>query len=126
MPKKRKPPVRSSSRPRPQRTEQWTANQVRDMLTNPMHGYGIVLEPADDVPAVVQRFEEELANEEAKRGFGYTLQELDTLFQNFFAMLVDKGLFKRGADVPPTVLKETWLQAQQVAIARLARGEPTQ
>jgi hypothetical protein len=125
MPKKRKPPVRSSSRSRPQRTAEWTASQVHDMLTNPIHGYGIVLEPTNQLPAVMQRFEEELANEEAKRGFGYTLQELDALFQKFFTMVVEKGIFTRGADVPPTVPKETWLQAQQVAIGRLARDEPT-
>jgi hypothetical protein len=95
------------------------------MLTNPIHGYGIVLEPADQLPAAVQQFEEQLADEEAKRGFGFTLQELDDLFQKFFARLVEKESFKRGANIPPTVSKETWLQAQQVAIGRLARGEPT-
>jgi hypothetical protein len=90
-----------------------------------MYGYGIVLEPADQVPAAVQQFERQLADEQSARGFGFTLQELDQRFQSFFTALVERGLFTCGQDAPPLVDKETWLQAQQVAIGRLARGEPT-
>jgi hypothetical protein len=116
---------RSSPRARQPRPREWTAHDVRDLLTNPLYGYGIVLEPADQVSAAVQQFEEQLADEQNKRGFGFTLQELDQRFQSFFTALVDSGAFTRGADAPPVVDKETWLQAQQVAIGRLARGEPT-
>ena len=125
MPKKRKPPVRASRPVRPRLSREWTASQVRDLLTNPTHGYGIVLEPADQVPAAMQHFGEQLADEQNKRGFGFTLQELDERFQSFFVSLVESGSFTRGTDVSPSVPKETWLQAQQVAIGRLARGEPT-
>jgi hypothetical protein len=38
--------------------------------------------------------------------------------------LVEGGSFTRGKDAQPIIDKETWLQAQQVAIGRLARGEP--
>lgn len=50
---------------------------------------------------------------------------LDQRFQAFFASPVESGSFTRETDVSPSVPKETWLQAQQVAIGRLARGEPT-
>ena len=125
MPKKRKPPIRSSRQARPRPSGEWTASQVRDLLTNPTHGYGIVLEPSDQVPAAIQQFEEQLADEQNKRGFGFTLQELDERFQSFFTSLVESSSFTRGTDVYPSVPKETWLQAQQVAIGHLARGEPT-
>jgi hypothetical protein len=125
MPKKRKSPVRSSGHVRPRQSGEWTPSKVRDLLTNPTHGYGIVLEPADRVPAAIQKFEEELATEQDKRGFAYTLQELDQRFQSFFTSLVESGSFTRGIDAAPSVDKETWLQTQQVAIGRLARGETT-
>jgi hypothetical protein len=125
MPKKRKPPIRSSGHARLPRPKQWSANQVRDLLTNPMYGYGIVLEPADQVPATVQQFERQLADEQNKRGSGFTPQELDQRFQSFFTSLVESGSFTRGNDTQPIIDKETWLHAQQVAIGRLARGEPT-
>ena len=95
------------------------------MLTNPVYGYEIVLEPSDQVPATLQKFEEQLADEQNKRGFGFTLQELDERFQSFFTSLVESGSFTRGKEAQPIIDKETWLQAQQVAIGRLARGEPT-
>ncbi len=126
MPKKKKAaPKRSSSHPRPARAPRWTASQVRDLLTNPIYGYGIALEPADRVPVEIQKFEEQLAAEQDQRGFGFTLQELDQRFQSFFASLVESGSFTRGPDAPLIVGKETWLHAQQVAIGRLARGEST-
>jgi len=124
-PKRRRTLRRSSSHAHPTPPRGWTARDVRTLLTNPMYGYGIVLEPADRVPAAVQQFEQQLADEQNARGFGFTLQELDERFQAFFASLVARGTFTRSADVPPIVDKETWLQAQQVAIGRLARGEPT-
>jgi transposase len=102
--------------PRPQATTGYSSGRI---------GYGIVLEPADRVPAAIQKFEEQLATEQDKRGFAYTLQELDQRFQSFFTSLVESGSFTRGIDAAPSVDKETWLQAQQVAIGRLARGETT-
>jgi hypothetical protein len=126
MPKKKKTsPKRPSSRSRPVRPQQWTAAQVRDLLTNPVYGYGIVLQPVDRVPDEIQKFEAQLADDQNKRGFGFTLQELDERFQSFFTSLVEGGSFTRGKDAQPIIDKETWLQAQQVAIGRLARGEPT-
>lgn len=95
------------------------------MLTNPIYGYGIVLEPRERVSATIQQFEEQLAVEQDQRGFAFTVQELDQRFQAFFVALVNSGSFTRGTDAPPLIPKETWLQAQQVAISRLARGEPT-
>ena len=124
-PKRRRMPKRATRRSQPSKGRPWTASDVRNLLTNPMHGYGIVLEPIELVPAAVQHFEEQLADEQSQRGFGFTLQELDQRFQAFFTSLVESGSFKRGQDFPPSVPKETWLQAQQVAIGRLARGEPT-
>jgi hypothetical protein len=126
MPKKKKTsPKRPSSRSHPARPQQWTAAQVRDLLTNPVYGYGIVLQPVDRVPAEIQKFEAQLADDQNKRGFGFTLQELDERFQAFFTSLIESGSFTRGNDAQPIIDKETWLQAQQVAIGRLARGEPT-
>ncbi len=124
-PKRRRMPKRTSSRAHRASPREWTARDVRTLLTNPMYGYGIVLEPADRVPAAVQQFEQQLADEQNARGVGFTLQELDERFQSFFALLVRNGSFTRGQDAPPIVDKETWLQAQQVAIGRLARGEAT-
>lgn len=124
-PKRRRMPKRSQRRAHETGAHEWTASDVRNLLTNPTHGYGIVLEPADQIPAAVQQFEKQLADEQSKRGFGFTLQELDERFQSFFTSLVESGSFTRGRDVPASVPKETWLQAQQVAIGRLARGEPT-
>jgi hypothetical protein len=123
--KEKTTPKHPSSRSRSARAQQWTAAQVRDLLTNPIYGYGIVLEPAVRVPAEIQKFEAQLADEQNKRGFGFTLQELDERFQSFITSLVESGSFTRGNDAPPIIDKETWLQAQQVAIGRLARGEPT-
>lgn len=125
MPKKRATPKRSSSHPRLARPQQWTASEVRELLTNPIYGYGIVLEPVRLVPGAIQEFEQQLATEQDKRGFAFTLQELDLRFQSFFTSLIESGSFKRGTDATPILDKETWLQAQQVAIGRLARGEPT-
>lgn len=125
MPKKRKPPIRSSGRMCLTRPKPWTASEVRDLLTNPTYGYGIVLQPAHLVPAEIQKFDEQLADEQNKRGFGFTLQELDERFQAYFASLVESGAFTRGKDAPPLVDKNTWLESQQVAISRMARGEPT-
>lgn len=124
-PKRRRIPKRSQ-RPRARRAPApWTTSDVRNLLTNPVHGYGIVLEPVDRVPAAVQQFEQQLATEEASRGFGFTLPELDERFQQFFAAIVETGSFTRKPDIAASVPKETWLQAQQVAIGRLARGEAT-
>ena len=124
-PKRRRMPKRSPRLEREKSARPWTAGDVRNLLTNPVYGYGIVLEPMDQVPAAMQQFEQQLAEEEAKRGFGFTLPELDERFQLLFASLVENGSFTRGPDATPTLSKETWLQAQQVAIGRLARGEPT-
>ncbi len=84
-PKRRRIPKRPSPHARPARPCQWTTRDVRDLLTNPIYGYGIVLEPADQVPVAVQRFERQLADEQNQRGFGFTLQELDQRFQSFFS-----------------------------------------
>ena len=95
-PKRRRMPKRSSRLAREKSTRPWTTGDVRNFLTNPVYGYGIVLEPIDRVPAAVQQFEQQLAEEEAKRGFGFTLPELDERFQLFFASLVETGSFTRG------------------------------
>lgn len=124
-PKRRRIPKRTKQVARKEQARPWTASQVRDLLTNPLYGYGVVLEPIDQVPAAVKQFEQQLAAEEASRGFGFALPELDERFQQFFAAIVETGSFTRKPDIAPIVPKETWLQAQQVAIGRIARSEPT-
>ncbi len=119
--------MRSGERPRASRSHSasWTAEQVRDMLTNPIYGYGIVLEPAGVVTAQVQRLESALAQEQKERGKPFSLEELDQRFQALFRQLVEDGSCRREPDAPPLIKREEWLQAQQVTIERLARGEPT-
>ena len=124
-PNRRRMPQRTKRVVPKEQTRPWTASDVRELLTNPLYGYGIVLEPMDQVSAAVQQFEQQLAAEEASRGFGFAIPELDERFQQFFAAIVETGSFTRKPDIAPMVPKETWLQAQQVAIGRLARGEPT-
>ncbi len=125
MPKRKRAAVKRSSSRSMRPSYRWTGPKVRDMLTNPIYGYGVVLLPADQVPLAIQQFEEQLANEQSKRGFAFTLQELDERFQAHFKSLVESGSFALGRDAPPLIDKETWLKAQQVAISRIARGEPT-
>ncbi len=112
------------ARPRPLKGEPMSANDVRDILNNPVYGYGIVLEPFDVAIAQVAALNRQLADEQRERGREFSLQELDQRFQKLFERLVNEGICKRGPDAPPIVTKEEWLKAQQVAIGRLARGEP--
>lgn len=121
-PKRRRTPQRASSRSRRRRATSRSSVEVRDLLTNPVYGYGIVLEPTDLVPALMRKVEENLARMQNRRGKPFTLQELDEHFQSYFAFLLDTGSCRRGKDVAPTVSKETWLRAQQVAIRRRARN----
>lgn len=127
MPRSRRRRVskRSPSRSRHLRSGKRTANDVRDLLTNPTHGYGIVLLPAELVSALIQKFEQNLAKMRSERGKPLTIAELDEQFQTYFNLLVGTGSCTRGEDVVPSVPKETWLKAQQVAIELLARGAPT-
>ncbi len=118
--KRRRTPKRSLRRARQLRLQKWTSGGVRDLLTNPTHGYGIVLEPAELVPALIQKFERNLAKIQNKRGKPFNVAELDEHFQTYLDFLVDTGSCTRGRDVAPSVPKETWLKAQQVAIERLA------
>ncbi len=98
---------------------------MRELLTNPTCGYGIVLEPAGLVPALMQKLEQNLARMQRRRGKAFTIEELDQQFQTYFDFLIDTGSCTRGKDVLPWIDKEKWLKAQQVAIGRLARGEKT-
>ena len=137
MAKKRKTPVRSSSRQdrgEPSQGEvswplqpgdtQWTAEHVRKMRLNPVYGYGIVLEPFDAVAEAVMQCDQTLAGEQQRRGKPFSLDELGRRFQELFADLVQRGICTRGPDAPTVVPKETWLKAHQVMIGRIERGEP--
>ena len=125
MAKKKRSAPKRSRRHATRTSDKWTGSQVREILTNPVYGYGIVLQPAELVSAAIGQFEQALANEQSTRGFGFTLQELDQRFQSHFASLLESGSFTREKDATPIVDKETWLEAQQVAISRMAKGEPT-
>ncbi len=94
------------------------------MLSNPRYDYGIVLEPLAVASAAVMQLNRELAAEQRQSGRVLSLEELDQRFQMLFAKLVEDGICSRGPDTAPYVPKEQWLQAQQVAIDRLSRGEP--
>jgi recombinase len=118
--------MRSGERPRISKSHsgRWTPEHVRAMLTNPVYGYGIVLEPTEVVSKQVQQLERALAREHNERGKSFSVTELDQRFQALFRQLVEEGLCRREPDAQPLITKEEWLKAQQAAIERLARGEP--
>ncbi len=116
--KKRKPHATPSSRSRP-----FTERDVRDMLANPIYGYGIVLEPFETVIQRVEELQLHLAAERLARGAPFTPEELDERFQALFQQLVNDGTCVRGTDAPAIVGKEMWLKSQQVAIERLAASK---
>jgi hypothetical protein len=101
----------------------FSAKDIREILSNPTYGYGIVLEPTEVAGAAVMQLNRHLADEQRRRGEPFSLGELDQRFQALFAKLVEDGICRRGPGAQPFIPKEEWLQAQQVAVDRLAHGE---
>ena len=100
-----------------------TAGDVRLMLSSPIYGYGIDLQPAERAAEAVMQLNTRLAKEMRDTGKVLSLEELDREFQALFHELETSGTCTRGEDSPPIVTKEQWLQAQLVAIQKLSRGE---
>jgi hypothetical protein len=97
----------------------WTEQNVREMISNPIYGYGLVLEPMGDLVEAVDDFVHALAD----RPDEYTVEALDREFQGLFARLEASGRFRRRPDAPPLVGKDEWLRAQLARIAGIRRGE---
>ncbi len=57
---------------------------MRDLLTNPVYGYGILLEPLGGVAVHLQELEHILAKEQRERRKPFSLEELDQRFQTLF------------------------------------------
>ncbi len=62
----------------------WTEQAVRDLLTNPVYGYGLRLEPSEVVAVHIQELEHILAKEQRERRKPFSLEELDQRFQTLF------------------------------------------
>jgi hypothetical protein len=101
----------------------FTADDVRLMLSSPVYGYGINLLPADRAAEAVMQLNIRLAHEMRDTGKVFSLEELDRHFQALFSELETLGTCTLGADSPPIVTKEQWLQAQLTTIQKLSRGE---
>jgi hypothetical protein len=110
-------------RKRQRSTRPFTADDVRRILSSPVYGYGINLQPADRVAADVMQLNTQLAQELRDTDTLFSLAELDHRFQTLFRKLETSGTCTRRADSPPVVTKEQWPQAQLVAIQKLSRGE---
>lgn len=104
-----------------QNTGLWTEEDVHNMLVNPIYGWGIFFESPDAVEAI-KTFEEQLAREQRERGCEFSIQELETRFQQLFDEWIATHRFEFSY-APPAIEKDLWLRTQQVIINRLARGE---
>jgi hypothetical protein len=102
----------------------FTSDDVRLMLSSPVYGYGVNLQPAERAAEAVMQLNTQLAQEMYDTGTVFSLEELDQRFQILFNELETSGTCTRQADSPPIVTKEQWLQAQLRAIEKLSRGEP--
>jgi len=97
----------------------WKEQDLREIISNPIYGYGLVLEPMGDLVEAVDDFVHALAD----RPEEYTVEVLDREFQGLFARLQASGRFRRRPDAPPLVGKETWLGAQLARIRAIRLGE---
>jgi hypothetical protein len=85
----------------------WAEHDVRAILSNPVYGYGLVLEPVGDLTEAVTAFLHGLAD----RPDDWTIESLDRAFRAFFARLEASGRFRRGPDAEPLIGKQQWLAA---------------
>ncbi len=129
---KRKP--RKDSRPRSKKSRsdpsvprqgpgRFTPEQVRDMLTNPIYGYGLNLQPSEKASEQVLALDRQIAEEVRRSGRAPLVDELDQRFQRLFQQLIDEGTCIRGPDAEALIGKEKWLQSQQARINRLVRDD---
>jgi hypothetical protein len=100
-----------------------TTDDVRLMLSSPVYAYGINLQPAERVAEEVMKLNVQLAQVKRETGTTFTLDDLDQRIQALLQHLESDGVCQRGEDYPPIITQEQWLQAQLVAIQKLARGE---
>ena len=108
---------------RQQPNRKLTAVDVRQMLSNPLYGYGINLVPSERVAEAVMQLNTKLAHEMHDSGATFTLNQLDQHFQALFLELEKSGTCTREEDYPSLVSKDLWLQAQMKTIEKLSRGE---
>jgi hypothetical protein len=109
---------------RQQPTKKFTAEDVRQMLSNPLYGYGINLVPTERVTEAVMQLNTKLAQAMHDTGEMFTLNKVDQHFQALFLELEKSGTCTREEDYPPLVSKDLWLQAQLKTVEKLSRGEP--
>ena len=64
---------------------------VRQMLSNPLYGYGINLVPSERVAEAVMQLNTKLAHEMHDSGATFTLNQLDQHFQALFLELEKSG-----------------------------------
>jgi hypothetical protein len=96
---------------------------MRFMLFSSVYAYGINLLPAERVAEEVMKLNMQLAQAVWETGAAFTLDDLDQRFQELLWKFEDNGICQRDEDYPPIITNEQWLQAQLVAIQKLARGE---
>ena len=89
------------SKQRPSAARQFTAEDVRLMLSSPVYGYGINLMPAERVAEVVLKLNTQLAQKLRDTGTTFTLAELDQRFQALLQELEESGTCIREEDYPP-------------------------
>ena len=84
----------------------FTADDVRLMLSSPVYGYGINLQPAERAAEAVIQLNTRLAQEMRDTGNTFSSEELDQRFQILFNELETSGTCTREADSPPIVTKK--------------------
>jgi len=108
---------------RPTKSRYVTVDDVRQILTNPVYGYGINFEPVERVTQAVMQLNQTLARQMQLSNTAPTLAELDQHFQALFQTLEESGRCTRTSECPPIVSRDVWLESQQIIIERLSRGE---
>ncbi len=104
-------------------TAPFTADDVRLMISSPVYGYCINLQPTERASEAVMQLNTRLAQEMRDTGTVFTSEELDRRFRALLLELEASGNCTRGVDCPPIVSKEQWLQVQLVMIQKLSCDE---
>src|SRR5665811_1776528 len=103
---RRRPLSKANPRQQDSPGRQFTAADVRLMLSIPVYAYGINLLPAERVAEEVMKLNTQLAQAVRQTAATFTLDDLDQRFQAMLQQLEDDGICKRGKSYPPILTKE--------------------